>query len=75
MMPLAMATAGKDVRITAIHGGQRIRKRLADLGLSPGTILHVVQAERQGPVIVAFRGGGRVGLGRGMAQKIQVEPS
>jgi len=74
MMPLTMAPPGEDIKLVAIHGGQRIRKRLADLGLTPGTILRVVQADAWGPLIVAFKDDARLALGRGMAHKIEVEP-
>lgn len=74
MMPLTMASPGEDIKLIAIHGGQRIRKRLADLGLTPGTILRVVQADSRGPLIVAFKDDARLALGRGMAHKIMVEP-
>ncbi len=74
MMPLIMAPPGEDVKLVAIHGGQRIRKRLADLGLTPGTVLRMVQADSRGPLIVAFKNDARLALGRGMAHKIMVEP-
>jgi len=74
MMPLTMAPPGEDIELVAIHGGQRIRKRLADLGLTPGTVLRVVQADAWGPLIIAFKDDARLALGRGMAHKIQVEP-
>ncbi len=74
MMPLTMAPRNEDVRLVAIRGGQRIRQRLADLGLTPGTTLRVVQADSWGPLIVAFKDDARLALGRGMAHKIEVEP-
>ncbi|MEA3375755.1 MAG: ferrous iron transport protein A [Chloroflexota bacterium] len=74
MMTLPMATPGEDVRIVAIRGGQRVRRRLADLGLTSGTTLRVIQSRSWGPLIVAFRGDARLALGRGMAHKILVEP-
>lgn len=74
MMPLTMASPGEDIKLIAINGGQRIRKRLADLGLTPGTVLRVVQADAWGPLIVAFKDDARLALGRGMAHKIMVEP-
>ena len=73
MMPLAMIAPGNKVALVAIRGGQGIRKRLADLGLTPGTILHVVQVDAWGPLIVAFKDDARLALGRGMAHKIEVE--
>lgn len=74
MMPLTMATPGEDVKLVAVRGGQRVRKRLADLGLTPGTVLQVVQADAWGPLIVAFKDDARLALGRGMAHKMMVEP-
>jgi ferrous iron transport protein A len=74
MMPLAMATPGEDVKLVAVRGGRRVRKRLADLGLTPGTVLQVVQADAWGPLIVAFKDDARLALGRGMAHKMMVEP-
>ncbi len=74
MMPLPMATPGEAVKLVAIHGGARIRQRLADLGLTPGTTLQVVQTNTWGPLIVAFKGSARLAIGRGMAHKIEVEP-
>jgi len=74
MMPLTMATPGEDVKLIAINGGQRVRKRLADLGLTPGTVLQVIQANAWGPLIVAFKGDARLALGRGIAHKMMVEP-
>jgi len=53
MMPLAMASPGEDVRLIAIHGGQRMRKRLADLGLNLGMTVRVLHDSAQGPLLVA----------------------
>ena len=74
MMPLSMASPGTEVKLVVIHGGRRLRQRLADLGLTPGTTLRVVQADFRGPLIVAFKDDARLALGRGMAHKIMVEP-
>jgi ferrous iron transport protein A len=74
MMPLSMVTPGESVRLVSIRGGRRARQRLADLGLTPGTTLRVVQANAWGPLIVAFKDDARLALGRGMAHKIEVMP-
>ena len=74
MMPLTMATPGERVRMIVIQGGHAARKRLADLGLTPGTVLQIIQANVHGPLIVAVKDDARLALGRGMAHKIQVEP-
>jgi Fe2+ transport system protein FeoA len=73
MMPLAMVPPGKDVRLVAIHGGQRMRRRLADLGLNLGMTVHVIQHHRHGPLILAVKDS-RLAVGRGMAHKILVQP-
>jgi Fe2+ transport system protein FeoA len=72
MMPLAMVAPGEEVRLTAIRGGRRLRKRLADLGLNLGMTVRVVQRDRHGPLILAVKDA-RLALGRGMAHKIMVE--
>ena len=74
MMPLAMARPGESVRMVGIRGGRRLRKRLADLGLTPGTEIRVVRANVMGPLILAFKDDVRIAVGRGMAHRIQVEP-
>ena len=62
---------GERVRIISIVGGYGARKRLADLGLIPGTEVEVIN--NTGPFIVAVKGS-RVAVGLGIARKIVVEP-
>ena len=73
--PLSAITAGQTVELTAIEGGRRLRKRLADLGLSVGERVRVVQNPPIGPLILAVKEDTRLGIGRGMARKIHVRPS
>lgn len=73
MLPLSMVSPGEKVRLVAIHGGQRLHQRLADLGLNLGMTLEVVQAGMIGPLFLAVNGS-PLALGRGMAHKIMVEP-
>jgi Fe2+ transport system protein FeoA len=49
LMPLAMVCPGEDVQLIAIRGGQRIRKRLADLGLNVGMTVRMMQHNHHGP--------------------------
>lgn len=70
---LALAPGNQDLRLISIEGGMCLRQRLADLGLTPGTILHRVQADGGGPLIIALKNDSRLALGRGMALKIMVE--
>ena len=71
-MPLAMATAGKLMAVTGVIGGWVVRRRLADMGLTPGTPVTVVSGCLQGPMLINVRGT-RLGLGFGIAQKIMVK--
>jgi ferrous iron transport protein A len=73
MTPLSLAPAGTPVTIMDVRGGQHLRRRLADLGLTPGTVVKVVQAVGHGPLILAL-GDGRLALGRGASHKILVAP-
>jgi len=54
-------------------GDHTVRKRLADPGLPPGTVLQIMRIT-YGPFIVAFKGDVRLALGHGRPQEIRVEP-
>ena len=69
---LSAVSSGKMVELTAIDGGRRLRKRLADLGLSVGQQIRVVQNHFAGPLILAVQHDTRLAIGRGMAKKIYV---
>ncbi len=73
MIPLAMVSDKDEVKLVEIHGGRRMRKRLADLGLNIGMTLRVIQHNGHGPIILAVKDA-RMAIGRGMAQRILVEP-
>ncbi len=67
-----MASPGKLYRVTAINSGWRLQRRLADMGLTPGIQVSVMNGQRAGPILINLRGS-RLGLGHGMAQKILVK--
>lgn len=71
-MPLSMANNGDTVQLIAIHGGQRLRKRLAELGLNVGMPVRIVQGNGCGPIILAVKNDCRLALGKGMAHHIMV---
>ena len=71
-MPLAMACSGEEVTVVDIRAGRGLAQRLADMGLTPGTVLRVINSKMPGPVIIDLRGS-RLVLGFGVAQKILVE--
>ena len=59
--------------IISLNGSRNLTKRLADLGISPGTIITVLRGSLfSGPVQVEVSGSKLV-LGRGLATKIIVE--
>lgn len=63
---------GSKVVIREIVGsGHGLKRRLLEMGLTPGTEVEVLR-NGWGPVIVRFRGSS-VAIGRGMASKIIVE--
>ncbi len=71
--PLAMAGEGDWVKIATVKGGKNLIKRLIIMGLIEEVELQVVQREKGAGLIVA-RGGTRLALGLGMANKIMVVP-
>lgn len=70
-LPLALVAPGQRVRLVEISAGRRAVHRLAELGLTPGVELEVLQAEG-GPLLLAVRDT-RLALGQGMAHKVRVE--
>jgi Fe2+ transport system protein FeoA len=62
---------GKRVKLAEIKAGHHLTHRLAELGLTPGVELEVMQ-DQGGPLLLAIRDS-RLALGRGMANKIFVE--
>ncbi|MGM0365385.1 MAG: FeoA family protein [Actinomycetota bacterium] len=70
-IPLSSVKPDTEMTIAEITGGYGIRRKLADLGLVPGTKVRVVNRNMLGPVILAVRNY-RLAIGRGMASKIMV---
>jgi len=70
-VPLSMVSPGDVVRIVQIRGGRGLARKLADMGLVPGTSIRVINAQGLGPVVLEARGT-RLALGHGMAQRILV---
>jgi Fe2+ transport system protein FeoA len=71
-MPLSLAVAGKMLKVTGITGGYGLRRRLAELGLTPGTPVTVISGYHPGPLLISIRGS-RLSLGFGVTQKIMVK--
>jgi Fe2+ transport system protein FeoA len=65
---------GQAGNIVTITGGRMVVKRLADLGLTPGTEIKLIRKIRpHGPVELQVRGS-KIVLGRGIASKIRIKP-
>jgi ferrous iron transport protein A len=71
-MPLAMVSPGEVVQVVDVRAGWGLQRRLADMGLTPGVIIRVMNSQRPGPIIVDLRGS-RLVLGYGMTQRILVK--
>lgn len=73
-LPLVRCRTGQKVEIVRTRGGRGFTNRIKNMGLEPGTILHVVQNDFPGPMIISVNDGDRVVLGKGMARHILVQP-
>ncbi len=73
IMPLVMAKPGERLIINDITGGSGARMRLLSMGLRLKDEIEIVTNPKQGQLVVAvdFK---RFILGRGLAQKIMVQP-
>ena len=72
--PLALAASASLVVFVSVSGGVGAARRIADMGIVPGTKIEVVSGGSQpGPVIIRVRGTKLV-IGRGMARRIAVRP-
>ncbi|MDP4856700.1 MAG: transcriptional repressor [Desulfobacterales bacterium] len=73
VMPLDLARPGERLVIKQISGGAGARMRLLTMGLRIGDPIEVITNQNNGQVVIAadFK---RYALGRGLAEKIMVEP-
>ena len=71
LMPLAMVSPGEVVEMVDIKAGWGLRRKLADMGLTSGVVIRVMNRQVPGPIVIDLRGS-RLVLGYGMTQKILV---
>lgn len=71
-LPLSLVGVGEYVKVIEMQEQGAVRQRLSDLGLTPGAIVRVVQADATGAMILALRQDARLAVGRGTARKIRV---
>ena len=70
---LALMAWGETGRITGLHSGPGLVRRLEEIGLRVGQRVSKVSGmPLRGPVVVQA-GGTRVAIGHGMAKKVTVE--
>ncbi|PUA31949.1 MAG: hypothetical protein B7O98_08155 [Zestosphaera tikiterensis] len=72
MIPLSTAQEGSLVRVVNVMSGKGLMLRLAELGITPGSIVRVVKVFGSGPILLDVKGS-RIAIGRGAAMKIFVE--
>ena len=73
LMPLTLAKDGEKLVLKDFSGGAGARARLLSMGLRIGDQIEVISNNSQGQIAVALEFK-RYVLGRGLAQKIMVEP-
>jgi ferrous iron transport protein A len=70
-LPLTLMQVGKKVKIASITGGERVRARLANLGLLPDVEVQVLNRSKGGPLLLMVKGS-RLALGQSLSSKIMV---
>lgn len=73
MLPLVMAKQGERLTVKEFTGGSASHIRLLSMGLRIGDKVEVITNLNKGQLVIAL-GYNRLALGRGLAQKIMVEP-
>jgi len=71
-MPLAMAKVGEEVVLREILWGSKMKKKLEDMGLTPGVRINVISNDLNGAFIINVRGS-RLVLGGAVTHQILVE--
>jgi len=71
VIPLISAPQGVPLRVITIKGGWGMSRRLLEIGITPGTIIRIIN-KNTGPIILEVRGS-IFAIGRGHARKIYVE--
>lgn len=71
-MPLIQLQTGQQAILKDISWDMKLRRKLFDMGMTPGTPVSMVSGAGRGPVILDVRGS-RLALGRSVIEKIDVE--
>lgn len=70
---LSEVKVGQTVMLVRVDAGHGLKHRLAAMGLLANTKIKVLRNEGRGQLIVSVKGS-KVVLGRGMSEKMIVEP-
>ncbi len=70
-MILTKARSGDNVVISAIRAGRGLKRRLADIGITPGTEIKIINSEGRGRLVLDIDGS-RLAIGHGIASKMVV---
>ena len=73
LVPLHKAKQGEKLIIKDFQAGKSMQLRISSMGLKTGDLIEVVSSGFGGQVVVAI-GDNRLILGKGMAEKIRVQP-
>lgn len=73
LVPLNKAKPGEKLIVKEFEAGRNMLLRISSMGLRKGDLIEIVSAGFGGQVVIAT-GENRLVLGKGMAEKIQVEP-
>jgi ferrous iron transport protein A len=71
VITLSDTKVGCEYELLGFDGGGGLRERINSMGLNSGAILRVIANSGHGPVGIEVKQA-RLGIGRGMAQKIKV---
>jgi ferrous iron transport protein A len=69
--PMTDIPVGQRIRLVRIEGGRELTRRLLALGLSINEEVEILQHRGRG--VVVARGGNRIALGGGIAEKLMAE--
>jgi ferrous iron transport protein A len=69
--PMTEIPVGQRIRLVRIEGGRELTRRLLALGLSINEEVEILQHRGRG--VVVARGGNRIALGGGIAEKLMAE--
>lgn len=72
-MSLLQLKMGQQGVLKDIEWGQKLKHKLYDMGLTPGTTISIISSSGRGPLIIGVRGS-RLAIGRGIGAKITVNP-